>query len=145
MAKDNGPAAPSPEADRVAALEATVAELKALLSRQQPGTLTLPDGYRLVDAESQEQRVVREKSERELAALRKEVEKSTQERTQAVVDRTFPKGDRLYRVQLDDKNTFPELMIRADEPVDAEGRYRQVCGILSTDKPFKITPVAQPA
>jgi hypothetical protein len=87
-----------------------------------------------------------------------EVAKTSEQRTQAVVDRSYPRaaGDTVFEVVLKDKpahdgngnvrfevGAFPRLRIPAPKMEDAKGRYAAVCGIISSgDAPFAMKELA---
>ncbi len=97
-----------------------------------------------------------------LERLRKQAEKSAQVRTQEKSDSLWPTADNRFRVALlcvkktTDEATgkrknlvvpdpaFPVIEINAGSAEEADGRYRKLCGILSTDGQIRATPVGEP-
>lgn len=81
------------------------------------------------------------KSKAELDALRKLLETTPKQRTQMVADAKY-KGAKKFSVVLPDGNGHPELIIAADERIDAIGRYNEVCGIMSAEKKHVVSEAA---
>ena len=131
-AKPEAPAA-KPDADRIleleAKLEAQSAQIDQLLLNQKAGAINAVDAQQ--DA----------RSKAETDALRKEVEKGNQQRTQEVADRKYEYGKHRFKCVLADGNRHPEISVRADNEVDAKARYLDVCGILAAEKPVQIERV----
>lgn len=122
-------AAPSSD-DRVANLEAQLAELRALLSTSAAAATIAPPGYKLVKDEPTQDA----KSLAEQAAIKAEIDKGNVKRTQEHCNKLFPEGKHVFRCQLAaDRNGNPELMVRASNPTDAVARYLAACGINHTE------------
>lgn len=129
----NTPAAPRPVA----------ADAPAGLSM-----VTVPVGYKLVldeSAEAFEERTARERDE--LAA---ECALPLAARVQKIADKKYPMAEGLkrFRVTLEDRNGFPQLVIPARSGREARVCFEDVCGILSVDEPDKkyhIEEVNEPA
>jgi hypothetical protein len=118
--------APPAGGDKIAALERKVAELTA---RLEATPLAAPPGYRLVpEGES-----VEEKAERLLKEKTAEFDRGVQARSQDVADKAWPEGKHVYRCSLSDRNGHPELLIRANNPTDAKGRYFDVIGVTGSE------------
>ena len=69
-----------------------------------------------------------EKSRADLEAMRIECQKSARQRTQEAADRLFD-GPVRYRVSVPADKTQPVIDIKAHSAHEAEGRYRERCGI----------------
>lgn len=93
--------------------------------------------------------------------IRRECEKSAQQRTQEAADRKWPDGAGRFRValliselgpdpakpgrqkkQLVPDRAFPEVEINAATAEEARERYRVICGIRSTDQEIRAIPAA---
>lgn len=115
--------------DRVAKLEAELAELRGLIRSAAAAGTVAPAGYRLVPDEPTQDA----KSLAEQAAIAAEIDKGVRRRTQEHADRLFPEGKHRWRVVLADGNGHPELVISAPTPTDAAARYLAVCGVNSSE------------
>lgn len=126
------------DADRVARLEADIAEMRALLRTSAAAGTLAPPGYRLVpDVPSQDA-----KSLAEQEAIKAEIDKGNRRRTQEEADRRFPEGKHVWRCVLAaDKNGHPELLIRAANQTDAAARYLAACGINHTEHRVQVDRV----
>lgn len=123
------PPAPAEE-DRVARMERELADLKALVAQSAAAGTVVPPGFKLVKDEPTQDA----KSLAEQAAIRAELDKGAQRRTQEHCDRLFPEGKHVYRCVLAaDRNGNPELLVRAANPTDAKARYLSACGINHTE------------
>lgn len=106
---------PAPaQADRIAVLEAQIANLQKLLAAQQPLLTPL------------QEEEVREKFH---DAKVKELSLSCQERTQKKA-REMWKDPTEYPVRVAD---IPEILIPARNEIEAQGRYNHLCGINGVD------------
>lgn len=85
-------------------------------------------------------------------AWKKDVGRPAAERTQDIADRLYPNGEP-FRVKIDSSkpdgkpgpnvSEHPEIVIRANSPEEAEGRYRKLCGIRGIDSEYRFD--VQPA
>jgi hypothetical protein len=71
----------------------------------------------------------------------KEISKGNVVRTQEEAERRYPKGEHQFRCVLEDGNRHPPIVVRADNEVDAKGRYCDLCGVLSHEKPVTAVRV----
>lgn len=78
------------------------------------------------------------KSRDELEALKAHIEKGKEQITQEECDRQFG-GRHRFRCVLPDGNGHPQIVVSADNEVDARARYLAVCGVKSTDKEVQVT------
>ena len=62
--------------------------------------------------------------------------------TQEACDKMFVTGQHRFRCVLADGNRHPEIVVRADNEIDAAGRYKAVCGIRSAEKDVTVSRVA---
>ena len=114
------------DAGELATLRAEVADLKKLIEAKATNAVEVKH------AQAREEWFLEQS---------REISKGNVVRTQEEADRRFPKGQHKWRCVLTDGNLHPEVVVRADNAVDAAGRYANVCGINSHEKQIDVVQV----
>ena len=123
------PAAPRPKRDdEIELLKAMVAEQNKTIAGLTAKIATLAVGTLAEQANASE---IKEQRSREYA---EKCGRPLEVRVQEIVDQKYTEGKNRFKVFLDDKNGHPKLVIPAETPADALGRYEEICGIRSCDK-----------
>ncbi len=105
----------SAETDRLAQLEAQIANLQKLLAAQQPVLQPIK---------------LDQDREQELKERQEELSRTCQERTQAIARKMWQDSPTEYPVRVAD---VPEIYIPARSSEEAKGRYDVLCGINGVD------------
>lgn len=82
-----------------------------------------------------------EKSEAEQAALKKELDKTLEQRNADMIRQRYGDGPKLFEVCLPKDPSQPKLKIPANSVEEATGRYLAFCGIRGHDHPLQAVPV----
>lgn len=79
------------------------------------------------------------RSRDEFELLKAHIDKGKERITQEECDRQFGFGRFRFRCALPDGNGHPQIVVSADNEVDARARYLAVCGVKGTDKEVSVT------
>lgn len=105
--------------------------------KQQPRA-TAPQTDALAESLHQrEQRLIRKRD-----AYVTELSKSAVQRTQEAADRRFDDGKNRYKVSIPKDKVQPEVVLRANSPEEAKGRYDIICGIRQCDHEHAVVLAA---